>query len=100
MRKKEDVNQEEQDYVLREKHGVFPTKIAKKCFFSKNNGVYKFVLFFEITENENPKKRFEQTESTNKYFLTRKKRRCCVPIFSKEKRTKKKEKKVMEKRRF
>ena len=41
---------------------------------------------FEITENENPKKGFEQTESTNKDFLTIKNEMLCSHSFSKKRK--------------
>ena len=73
------------NYFLREKHEVFANKNCKKRIFTKKRSMVVCSVF-EITENENPKKGFEQTESTNKDFLTIKKMRCCVPILFKEKK--------------
>ena len=40
----------------------------QKFFFLETMACAKFVLFFEITENENPKKRFAQQRAQTKIF--------------------------------
>ena len=70
-------------YVLREMHEVFSNKNSKKEFFKKKKSV-EICSVFEIKENENPKKGFEQTESTNKDFLTIKKGDVVLPFLSKK----------------